>query len=426
MNKLKYILIFLLFSSSVSSQSVLHLCEGDTDENFAVPLIVGSTYNWTIKATNNIATITSGNGTEHILIDLNNTGMFWLHVLETDANLCTGEDSILVEVHPKPNPQIYADGALFFCEGNSVNLISDSMYTTLMWNNGLNTQSIQADTTGLYYIVVADTNGCTNTSNGIDIIVYPNPIAEFWIDGICFESETNLIDSSAISSGSIVSWIWNLGDGSYDSGQNINHLYQDADVFDVSLKVISDMGCSDSIIKQLNIFHIPDASFDFNPRVASTLYPEVTFNNTTENALPLLWNFGDSSFSTEVNPIHIFNDPGMYDVMLTVVDSNNCMDSTSDMVKILYDFILYIPNTFTPNKDGRNERFAPKGLRMGKYESYQFIIYDRWGEKVFSTDKATEGWTGIDAIAGLYGWAIIITDEMGAQQKKVGKVLLIK
>jgi hypothetical protein len=54
------------------------------------------------------------------------------------------------------------------------------------------------------------------------------------------------------------------------------------------------------------------------------------------------------------------------------------------------------------------------------------FIYDRWGTKVFSTDKVGEGWNGENAIAGKYAWAIIITDEMRAQQKRVGEVLLIK
>ena len=54
-------------------------------------------------------------------------GVFLLHVLETDINLCVAVDSILVEVHPKPNPSIYADGNIFFCEGNFVTLISDSV-----------------------------------------------------------------------------------------------------------------------------------------------------------------------------------------------------------------------------------------------------------------------------------------------------------
>jgi len=65
-------------------------------------------------------------------------------------------------------------------------------------------------------------------------------------------------------------------------------------------------------------------------------------------------------------------------------------------------------------------------LRMGKYKSYQFVIYNHWGEKVFSTDKVEEGWHGANAIPGKYAWVIIITDEMGAQQKRVGEVLLMK
>ncbi|MDA9344852.1 PKD domain-containing protein [Flavobacteriales bacterium] len=409
----------------MSSQNVIRLCEGDTLQNFAVPITSGSIYNWTI-GTQNIATITSGNGTENIQIDLNNTGVFWIHVLETNANLCTAKDSILVEVYPKPNPLIYAESPVFFCEGSQVVLTSDSMYSSLIWNNGFSTQSVSVDTSGLYFIIVSDTNGCLSTSNGIDIVVYPNPIADFWIDGVCFQLETNLVDFSSISSGNIVSWIWSLGDGNYSSGENINHLYQDANLFDVSIKVISDMGCSDSATKQFQIFHIPDADFNFNPRTASTLHPEVTFTNTTIDAIPILWDFDDGRDTTIENPIHVFSDPGMYEVMLTVSDSNNCIDSVLQTIKVMYDFIIYLPNTFTPDGDGKNEVFIPKGFRMAKLESYQFIVYNRWGEIVFNTEKVGEGWNGKNAIGGKYAWAIIITDEMGVLQKKVGEVLLIK
>lgn len=414
-----------MLQTSLSSQNVIRLCESDTLQNFAVPITSGSIYNWTI-GTQNIATITSGNGTEHIQIDLNNTGVFWIHVLETNANLCTAKDSILVEVYPKPNPLIYAESPVFFCEGSQVVLTSDSMYSSIIWNNGFSTQSVSVDTSGLYFIIVSDTNGCLSTSNGIDIVVYPNPIADFWIDGVCFQLETNLVDFSSISSGNIVSWIWSLGDGNYSSGENINHLYQDANLFDVSIKVISDMGCSDSATKQFQIFHIPDADFNFNPRTASTLHPEVTFTNTTIDAIPILWDFDDGRDTTIENPIHVFSDPGMYEVMLTVSDSNNCIDSVLQTIKVMYDFIIYLPNTFTPDGDGKNEVFIPKGFRMAKLESYQFIVYNRWGEIVFNTEKVGEGWNGKNAIVGKYAWAIIITDEMGVLQKKVGEVLLIK
>jgi len=112
--------------------------------------------------------------------------------------------------------------------------------------------------------------------------------------------------------------------------------------------------------------------------------------------------------------------------MLTVMDDNNCIDSVSHNVTVMYDFILYIPNTFTPDGDGKNELFKPKGFRMEKYQSYQFIIYNRWGIEVYKTDNFTEGWDGLNATSGKYAWAIIITDEMGTKQKRVGDVLLIR
>ena len=95
-----------------------------------VPLTLGSTYNWTLE-TQNIATIVSGNGSEHILLDLNTSGVFWPHVQETDSNLCTAKDSILIEVFPKPNPFIYSLGNNTLCYGDSIILFSDSIYKTL-------------------------------------------------------------------------------------------------------------------------------------------------------------------------------------------------------------------------------------------------------------------------------------------------------
>ena len=426
MRKLIFIISLLLGSSSIFAQNVIHLCVGDSAQNFAVPLSIGSTYQWSVNGNANIATITTGNGTEHILIDLNNPGIFWLNVVETDANLCNGNDSILVEVHPLPNPLIYSVGNTDFCEGDFVTLISDSMYNSLNWNNGLSSSVVDIYNTGNYFVLVSDTNGCTNTSNTIDVIVHPLPNADFWIDGVCFESETHLIDASTISSGNIVSWIWNLGDGSYETGQIVSHMYNSSDIFNVQLKVITDFGCEDSITKNLQIFHIPTAEFEYNPYSASTLRPEITFTNTSINAIPILWDFDDGTDTTIENPIHVFSEPGTYEVMMTVSDTNDCFDSTSHKITIYYDFILYVPNSFTPDGDGNNETFAPKGFRMGKYQSYQFIIYNRWGTEVFSTDKVGEAWDGKNATAGKYAWIILITDEMGSLQKKVGEVLLIK
>ena len=69
-------------------------------------------------------------------------------------------------------------------------------------------------------------------------------------------------------------------------------------------------------------------------------------------------------------------------------------------ITVFYDFLLYIPNSFTPNLDGNNELFLPKGVRMSKYKDYEFIIYDRWGVEVFKTKDIFEGWDGKNSISG--------------------------
>ena len=73
--------------------------------------------------------------------------------------------------------------------------------------------------------------------------------------------------------------------------------------------------------------------------------------------------------------------------------------SYSNIVCVIGDPKAYIPNAFTPNKDGLNEVFRPitsffqSGIVDG-LESYKFTIYNRWGEKVFETFDIREAWDG--------------------------------
>ena len=101
-----------------------------------------------------------------------------------------------------------------------------------------------------------------------------------------------------------------------------------------------------------------------------------------------------------------------------------------------------MPNAFSPNGDGLNDFFGPKGIRMEYYKSYKFIVYNQWGEEVFKTDKypvwadewdeldkdecIANCWDGIDIANGLYSWTVIIEDELGAIRKEVGTVILTR
>ena len=58
---------------------------------------------------------------------------------------------------------------------------------------------------------------------------------------------------------------------------------------------------------------------------------------------------------------------------------------------MLNDWDIFIPNTFTPNKDGVNDIFMPVGYGIDEIEMF---IFDRWGELIFNTTDKDKGWDG--------------------------------
>ncbi len=427
---MKYIFIVISFFAlicNLHAQSIVHLCVGDADKNFSVPYHIGSSYTWTIVDNSNIAVISSGNGTEHIKIDLNNTGMFKLKVEEIDLNGCTSSDSIYIEVHPLPNPLITSFGSTNFCEGDSIKLEVDSMYSSNIWNNGFNGIFQYVYSSGNYYIEVQDTNGCTNISNVININTNPTPVAEFLINGLCAENPTFFIDVSTITSGSINNIFWYYANNLQETNMNtISHVYNTPGIYSTDLIVVSDAGCIDSISKDFTINPTPVAEFSFEPKSVSTLKPEVNFFNLSSDYVSVFWDFDDSNFSYEDNPIHSFQDAGVYNVQILITDSNSCVDSTSYSITSYYDFIIFAPNSFTPNDNGQNDKFILKGVKKKQFKYFELNIFNRWGELVFSTNDVNYGWDGGDSSSGTYKWIATITDEIGGVHKKNGEILLVR
>ena len=76
-----------------------------------------------------------------------------------------------------------------------------------------------------------------------------------------------------------------------------------------------------------------------------------------------------------------------------------CIDTISHYLKYKEVIFLYIPNSFTPNNDGRNDVFLVKAT--GEIDLFSMKIFDRWGELVFSTTDINQGWVG-NSIDGVY------------------------
>ena len=99
------------------------------------------------------------------------------------------------------------------------------------------------------------------------------------------------------------------------------------------------------------------------------------------------------------NPYHTFKDTiGIYQISLIIQDNKGCVDTAFKQVQITDDYWMYIPNSFTPDLDGINDRFciAYNGVREG---TFAFNVYARFSELVYSTNNIHEldcenGWDG--------------------------------
>ena len=423
MSKIKAIILFLIaLATQVVAQDTLHLCVGESHD-FAVPYTNGSNYDWKIQNTS-VATILSGNGTEHIIMNLNSSGVFFLIVDELNSSGCFGSDSILVEIHDKPTPIISASGSVQVCLGVDL-IIVNTIFDSYLWSDGSSSPELVIDNPGNYSVIVTDEFGCINNSNSI-LVDVQSATADFYFEGICVNSPTTFLSTSFSLGDVINSLSWDFGNGVQSYSDSVSVSYNLIGDYHVSLFIETAAGCKDSIVKTITIFENPKANFNYNPYTISTLNPDINFVNTSTNASLYLWDFGDSISSIIESPSHIYDDAGVYDVMLIVKNINECMDSITKNIVMYYDFLLHVPTAFTPNDDGDNDQFGPLGLRMEKYVSYGLYIYNQWGGVIFETEDVNDWWDGADSQNGTYAWAIVIVDELGKVHKKVGEVLLIK
>lgn len=191
---------------------------------------------------------------------------------------------------------------------------------------------------GTYTVVLRVTNdkGCSN------IFVKPNYIRALngTIANFNFSNPNNCSVPLAItfnntSTGSgTLSYLWNFGDGGNSTLQNPSHTYTTNGSYTVSLTASNNQGCTNTytVTNAVNIGN-NNASFTSADNVCVNA-PLVINNTTTPQVSNVLWNFGDGTTSTQVQPIKIYSSPGNYVIKL-VADFGACKDSAFKNITVL-------------------------------------------------------------------------------------------
>ncbi len=142
----------------------------------------------------------------------------------------------------------------------------------------------------------------------------------------------------------------------------------------------------------------PNAHFTWNPiEPILMLTPDVTFNNPNVIPVTRQWDFGDGTSSTEDSPAHAFEKKGTYTVQLYATSDKGCKSTHAALLNIKDVNIFYIPNSFTPNGDGINDKFE---FFFNDSIPFSFQVFNRWGEMVFNGTELNDFWDGTDASSG--------------------------
>lgn len=341
--------------------------------------------------------------------------------------------SAQISINVESNPLINAGNNLTVCANEQVTLTA-SGGTNYQWNQGVqNGVPFVATTSHTYTVTGTSVNGCVG-SDEVMVTVAASPVPDFEsnVQGGCFPVTIQFTNTSVGGN----DFQWNFGDGITSGVQNPSHTFVDPTCHTVSLTVTSVNGCQSTL--SLADYICPDeqpiASFSVNPTELDLSNPVVGMVNTSSNATSYLWDFGDQTTSTAVNPTHTYPTTNFlnYTITLKAFSDNGCVDSTVVILPVTEEEIFYIPNVFTPDGNELNNVFQPvitAGIDVFKYN---LRIFNRWGEVIFESYDPRIGWDGVSTAGtivpdGTYTWQIIYNRKNSDDRKQVeGFVTLIR
>ena len=192
------------------------------------------------------------------------------------------------------------------------------------------------DIPGTYSVelIVSTQYSCLDTMVH-DVIVHPMPVADFIADSVCFGQPTTITDQSAILSGAISTYTWELELGETSADINPVHVFGQTGYQSVGLTLTSDFGCKDTLHKDIRVYVLPEPDFAHNDTCDLDSVFYLNLSQILEGSIDQHnWSFGDSFTSVNSDPIHQFPTEGFYLTELILTSNYGCLDSVTHEVEI--------------------------------------------------------------------------------------------
>ena len=281
---------------------------------------------------------------------------------------------------------------------------------------------------GSYSVRISYEDYC-DTTIYMEVYALPVPPASMETELLsCYGSEHVFVhmDSSLL-------WEWDLGDGTHSMEDTVRHVYEHPGMYEVKLLTYNLEGCRDSVEQTITVedFKLTlatdvenrDGKYYISPYREVRLYTRGTHAYVTEYWEPKRY------FLDQHKSSHYVKIDSTVWVIVKGVTPGGCEDMDSVFLELLVP--VQVPSAFSPNGDGRNDRFRVLG-QEGTYRIREMMVYNRWGELVYSGRglEAERGWDGnykgVPCDPGVYFYQINVELGYNDTQLLKGDVVLLR
>lgn len=333
------------------------------------------------------------------------------YYISVSLNGCEKKDSVKVFVSEN-NTTILLDSS-HMCLDDTVKLYASQVNSSYQWNTGESTKLISVLNHGWYYLTTVNSIGCASKDSIWVDSLHRVPLSSYTV-AICQNQKLQLM--APIGQ---YQYVWSPG-VYINSSYVFNPFVEPPSSINYTLSLINGPCVSEA---EYQVMVYPTPTIALSPKF-SEIIPGETVMLTALADTVCSWSpsFGLSCqqcnvtyASPEVNTVYY----------ASIANQFGC--TSTDSVKVEVIPTLYIPNSFTPNDDLKNDLFKP--VHSG-YVSLEFYIYDRWGELIYYTEDLYGGWDGtrkkVKCPMDVYVYKLVATDYKNHILEKVGHVTLIR
>ncbi|RYY62206.1 MAG: PKD domain-containing protein [Chitinophagaceae bacterium] len=271
---------------------------------------------------------------------------------------------------------------------------------------------------------VTSSAGCASASQQQHTYeVFPVPEISGTADNGCVNRAIQFDAVQVDNATSISQWNWVFAPNQSASQASVSHVFTQPGTYNVSLSAQATNGC-ESDVTTIPVFINQAVAFAGNDTVVIKSEP---FQLKGTGGGTYLWSPGTYMNNTAIaGPVVTPEDDITYN--LTVTTPEGCEATDAITLTVFKGSEIFVPTAFTPNNDGINEKLGPYyvGIRNIGY----FMVYNRWGQLVYSTRNKDGQWdgtiNGIRQPAGVYVWRLAAVDYIGKQYEMKGTTTLVR